>query len=220
MQANQNPWSNFVNTLRLRMNTDWDNMVGIQGERGSGKSTLALRIALSVDEGFPANHVFYDPQDWSAVVHPKAKKQVYILDEGTNLAFNRTWQNRQQITLMKLLNTIRQRNHTLIWCAPNLERMDVVVRGDIIKYRFSTMRRGLAVLHERRYNWENGTASWLRKSRIHYGSLKWHPIWNEYEARKRQSFNQNKFNQTNAKEDTEPSNQRNPDPYEDLIREP
>lgn len=184
-----NPWHKFVETLRRRMRSDWDNMIGIQGERGSGKSTLALRIALALDPNFNPANVFYDAQDWNHIVHPKAKNKTYILDEGTNIAFNRTWQNRNQIGLMQLLNTIRQKNHTLIWCAPNLERMDVVVRGDIIKYRISTLTRGLAVLHERRYDWEKGEVRWTQKARFRFHDLEWHPIWNEYEKRKKMNFN-------------------------------
>jgi ABC-type dipeptide/oligopeptide/nickel transport system ATPase component len=169
------------------MRDDWDNMVGIQGERGSGKSTLALRLALSLDPDFNVENVFYDSQDWNQIGQGP-KRQTFILDEGTNIAFNRTWQQAEQIQLMQLLNTIRQRNHTLIWCAPNLERMDTVVRGDIMKYRFSTLKRGLAVLHHRVYNWDKGSATWKKLAQVSYRGLEWHPIWQSYEARKDRSF--------------------------------
>lgn len=183
----ENPWSWLLSNVKRRMNTDWDNMIGVQGERGSGKSTLALRIALAISPEFAPSNVFYDAKDWQIVARGP-KKQTFILDEGTNIAFNRTWQNRGQVQLMQLLNVIRQRNHTLIWCAPNLERMDVVVRGDIVKYRLSTLRRGEALLHERKYDWEKESVSWQRRGRITWRSLEWHPIWRPYEAGKASNY--------------------------------
>lgn len=169
------------------MVTDWDNMIGLQGERGSGKSTLALRIALALQPAFKPENVFYDPDDWAEVVRGPPR-QVFILDEGTNIAFNRTWQQKSQVKLIQLLNTIRQRNHTFIWCAPNLERMDTVIRGDILKYRLSTLYRGLAVLHQRHYDWERDTARWVKLGRIKFGSLEWHPIWQPYAEQKADSY--------------------------------
>lgn len=192
-------WSQFVSVLKARMGSDWDNMIGIQGERGAGKSTLALWIALNLDPGFQPNQVFYESQEWKQVIHPKKRGQVFVLDEGTNIAFNRTWQNRDQVSLMQLLNTIRQRNHTMIWCAPNLERMDVVVRADILKFRISVVRRGLALVQERVHNWRDGTTSWKDCCWIRYGSLQNHPIWVEYVRRKSMSY-QSRVNRTNATE--------------------
>lgn len=206
--------------LRRRMNTDWDNMIGIQGERGSGKSTLALHIALQVDPHFNPNHVFYEPQDWQRVIHPRARREVYILDEGTNIAFNRTWQNRGQVALMQLLNTVRQRNHTIIWCAPNLERMDVVVRGDIVTNKLTVIHRGKALLQDRKTVWSNEHGDWVqrvvwsRRFFTRYGSLEHHPIWPQYVSRKAQAFTR----RTNAKA-TEASSDSSPTP-EDSFQEP
>jgi hypothetical protein len=193
-------WQQFISTLRSRMRNDWDNMIGIQGERGAGKSTLALWISLSLDPtGFKPNHVFYEPNEWKTVMHPKQKGQVYVLDEGTNIAFNRTWQNRDQISLMQLLNTVRQRNHTMIWCAPNLERMDTVIRGDIIKYRISVVSRGRALVQQRRFDYRKGTSHWDDKLWVRYGSLESHPFWPEYVRRKAMSY-ESRVNRTNATE--------------------
>lgn len=181
------PWKRLINTLQRRMVTDWDNMIGLQGERGSGKSTLALRVALALRPDFKPENVFYDPDDWTEVVKGPPR-QVFILDEGTNIAFNRTWQQKSQVKLVQLLNTIRQRNHTFIWCAPNLERMDTVIRGDILKYRLSTLHRGLAVLHQRHYDWERGEGRWVKLGRIKFASLEWHPIWEPYTKQKAASY--------------------------------
>lgn len=192
------------------MDTDWDNMVGIEGERGSGKSTLALRIATDLDPGFKPNHVFYEPEAWRTILHPKAKKQVYVLDEGTNIAFNRTWQNRSQVALMQFLNTVRQKNHTMIWCAPNLERMDTVIRGDILSHRISVVRRGRAEVKKRRYDWREGTTKWDRVLNVNYGSMVGHPIWGEYVRRKAMSMD-SRVNRTSATENVKVSGSQNPD---------
>lgn len=197
-------WSQFIGSLRQRMHTDWDNMIGIQGERGAGKSTLALWIALSLQPSFKPNHVFYEPEEWKTILHPKAKQEVFILDEGTNIAFNRTWQNRSQVALMQLLNTIRQRNHTMIWCAPNLERMDTVIRGDILTYRISVVKRGKALVQKRRFDYLTGQNHWDRLLWVDYGSLEKHPIWTEYVRRKSMSLN-SRANRTNATENVEAS---------------
>ena len=142
-------WIDFTDELRERPKRDQHNVVGIQGPPGAGKSELGLHIGEEVQPGFPLANVFYSQPSAVRGISTTQKRQVYLLDEGGNVAMNRNWNNRTQIVLMQLLNVIRQMQHTLIWCMPNLDRADIIVRDDLLTHKIHALRIGRAVIQRR-----------------------------------------------------------------------
>lgn len=102
---------------------------------------------------------------------------------------NRTWQQRGQVQLMQLLNMIRQRHHTLIWCTPNLERLDIVVREDLLTHKVNCIRRGMAKVRTRGLDRDGEPAGWKTwPGALAWNSLDQHPIWPAYFAAKEAEF--------------------------------
>ena len=142
-------WVDFIEELGQRPKNDQHNVIGIQGPPGSGKSELGLHIGEEIQPGFPLSNVFYSQPSAVRGISTNIKRQVYLLDEGGNVAMNRNWNNRTQIVLMQLLNVIRQMQHTLIWCMPNLDRADIIVRDDLLTHKIHALRVARAVVQRR-----------------------------------------------------------------------
>lgn len=182
------PVDALLGSLEARRKHDGHSVVGIQGEPGVGKSTLALFLALRLNPEFTVKQVHYSRNEWRDIVLAD-KGQVFILDEGANVAMSRTWADRDQTKLMQLLNMIRQRNHTLIWCTPNLQRLDVVVREDLITHKINCVSRGQARILTKYLNRDGEHAGWKRwPGVITWKKLDWHPIWQPYVAAKADAY--------------------------------
>lgn len=180
--------SSLVNSLQIRRLSQGHSVLGIQGDPGVGKSTLALGLALSLEHAFSVKNVYYNREEWATIAGAK-KGSVFILDEGANVAMNRTWQEKSQVKLMQLLNMIRQRHHTLIWCTPNLQRLDVILREDLITHRINCLRRGAAKVRTRSRDRDGEPSGW----KTWPGILSWpnldkHPIWKSYYEAKEANF--------------------------------
>lgn len=183
------PATDLIRDLQARRRSNGHNIVGIQGAPGVGKSTLAISIARNLDPGFGPDRIFYAKEALWGVIGPAAKGGVFILDEGTSIAMNRTWQDRQQIALVELLNTIRQRHHTLIWCAPNLQRLDVVIRDDLLTHKLNCVSRGSARIRTRRLDRDGEPAGWKTwPGYLGWPSLDEHPVWGAYYGGKEDAF--------------------------------
>lgn len=180
---------------RLRRDLQWRRhnnqhaILGIQGDPGSGKSTLGLGIGLGLDPGFGVGNVHYNRDDWREIVSAP-KGGIFLLDEGNNVASNRTWQNREQVALMQILNMIRQRNHILIWATPSLERLDVIIRQDLVTHRINCVwGHWYAKVRTKHVDRDGEPAGWQSwKGKLRWPNLTKHPIWNHYEAAKEANF--------------------------------
>lgn len=179
---------NLTKNLQLRRLTDEHNVVGIQGPAGVGKSTLGLISALTLDAKFGLGNVHYNRDEWDQITRAP-KGSVFLLDEGANVAMNRTWQDRSQVKLMQVLNMIRQRNHTLIWATPNLQRLDIVLREDLLTHKVNCYRRGKARVLTPGFNREGEREGWkLWPGILTWNSIKGHPLWKPYVQAKAANF--------------------------------
>lgn len=180
--------SNLVLSLQRRRKSNNHNVVGIQGDPGVGKSTLGLGLALNLEPDFGVTHVHYNRDDWKGILNAP-KGSVFLLDEGANVAMNRTWQDRSQVQLMQILNMIRQRNHTLIWCTPNLQRLDVVIREDLLTHKINCTKRGEARVRTRRFDRDGEHGGWVTwPGLLSWPSLDQHPIWEPYSEAKASNY--------------------------------
>lgn len=180
----------LLHNLRGRRDRDEHNVIGIQGPPGIGKSTLGLGIALNLEPGFKVENVHYNRDEWPEIL-TAPKRGVFLLDEGANIAMNRTWQQSDQVKLMQILNMIRQRNHTLIWATPNLQRLDIVVREDLLTHQINCYKKGEAKVRMPKFNNDGEKSGWYTWPGIlTWQNLNWHPIWNLYYREKERNYAQ------------------------------
>jgi len=87
-------------------------MAGVVGAEGSGKSGTALSLCETVDPGFSADRVFFDPADFMEWCNQDARTagDAAIIDEAGVGLGNRTWHDEDQILLNKALQTARDDN--------------------------------------------------------------------------------------------------------------
>ena len=184
------PAHRLIRDITWRRRNNQHAVLGIQGPPGSGKSTLGLGISLSIpDTPFGIENIHYNRDDWHNIVTAE-KGQVFLLDEGNNVASNRTWQDREQVGLMQILNMIRQRNHVLVWATPSLKRLDVVVREDLLTHRINCIP-GAWRARVRQPSWDrdgepSGWRTW--KGYLSWPQLDTHPIWKPYSEAKERNY--------------------------------
>jgi hypothetical protein len=152
-------WNAYIAWLQRRIEQDWHNVILIRGEAGAGKSTIAQHVARALRPGFPVEHILYRPDQSHRLIHGLRREPI-IFDEGANIAFSRTWNQEEQVSLIQMLQTCRQNNNTLIWCTLNDRRLDTVIRDDLVTSRITVVRRGEAWVERYHRDWHNEEHSW------------------------------------------------------------
>lgn len=136
--------------------------------------------------------VHFNREHWKDILEAP-KGGLFLLDEGANVAISRQWMQSEQTEMMKVLNMIRQRNHTLIWATPNIARLDIILREDLITHRINCFPRvkgrGARVQAQRFQKSTGEPMGW----KTWHGLLTWpglrqHPIWEPYTRLKAANF--------------------------------
>lgn len=119
----------------------FDNIVVIQGPEGSGKSNLAYYLASAYEEARKApafdmtKQYVYDTEAFSEKLKEgQDQRGTFWMDEGSNIANNRDWQSDNNKNLIALLEMMRSRGWTLIFCIPHHERLDKYIREHRMRY--------------------------------------------------------------------------------------
>lgn len=119
----------------------FDNVIVIQGPEGSGKSNLAYWIASAYEEARKApefdleKQYVYDTDAFSdKLKEGQDQRGTFWMDEGSNIANNRDWQSDNNKNLIALLEMMRSRGWTLIFCIPHHERLDKYIREHRMRY--------------------------------------------------------------------------------------
>ena len=108
-------------------------MAVMVGPEGSGKSYTSLKIAETVDPTFDAERVMFDPaeflsklQEWKEAGET-AGKMVVVDEAGVGIG-TRSWYEKDQIKLNKVLQVIRDENMGIIFTVPALSDLDSQAR--------------------------------------------------------------------------------------------
>jgi len=114
----------------------WDNVVVVCGAEGSGKSNLAWQIAHAYNPTFDltTNYVYSAEDFREKLKEGNDLKNTFWMDEGSNIANNRDWQSMDNKDFISILEMMRSRGWTLIFCIPSFERLDVYIREHRIRY--------------------------------------------------------------------------------------
>jgi len=108
-------------------------MAVMVGPEGSGKSYTSLKIAETVDPSFDAERVMFDPAEFLAKLQEwkeageTAGKMVVVDEAGVGIG-TRSWYEKDQIKLNKVLQVIRDENMGIIFTVPSLSDLDSQAR--------------------------------------------------------------------------------------------
>jgi len=109
-------------------------MAAIVGPEGSGKSWTSLKIAELIDPSFDADRVMFDPHsfmeqltEWKDAGETRGK--MIVVDEAGVGIGSRSWYDKDQIQLNKVLQVIRSENMGMIFTLPRLSELDSQTRG-------------------------------------------------------------------------------------------
>jgi len=109
-------------------------MAALVGPEGSGKSWTALKIAEVIDPSFEADRVMFDPHTfmeqltaWKDAGETRGK--MIVVDEAGVGIGSRSWYDKDQIQLNKVLQVIRSENMGMLFTLPRLSELDSQTRG-------------------------------------------------------------------------------------------
>lgn len=122
--------------MRRNVAANYDNVIAVVGAEGSGKSNLAWQICHAYDEGFDLNKQYvYGAEDFREKLREGGDLgRTFWMDEGSNIANNRDWQSTGSKDFIQILEMMRSRGWTLVFCIPAFERLDVYIREHRIRY--------------------------------------------------------------------------------------
>lgn len=117
-----------LDIVKRMINKNWDCVIMIDGIEGSGKSTLGQLIAYYLtDEELSVDNFCAGSQDAVEKLGTMPDKSVLVMDEGSLLFMAREAMKREQVTLMKIINVIRQKNMVLIIIAPSFFELNKTI---------------------------------------------------------------------------------------------
>lgn len=137
------------NTIEARMLKQkiWDRMwrqdehfMGvIVGREGSAKSHTGIKFSEVVDPTFTAERVMFEPvaflrklQEWKD--NNETQGKMVVIDEAGVGVGVRSWYDKDQIMLNKVLQIIRDENMGVIFTLPRLEELDSQTEGRLHAY--------------------------------------------------------------------------------------
>lgn len=130
----------FIEVLAKDMHRNigdhFDNVVVVEGPEGSGKSNLAWSVCKAFDPDFDVTTQYvYSAEDFREKLKQGGDQRgVFWMDEGSNIANNRDWQSVDNKDFVSILEMMRSRGWTLVFCIPTSERLDVYIREHRIRY--------------------------------------------------------------------------------------
>jgi len=109
-------------------------MAAIVGPEGSGKSWTSLKIAELIDPSFDADRVMFDPHSFMEQLtawkdQGETRGKMIVVDEAGVGIGSRSWYDKDQIQLNKVLQVIRSENMGMIFTLPRLSELDSQTRG-------------------------------------------------------------------------------------------
>lgn len=131
----------------------------VVGREGSGKSYTGIKLAEVCDPTFNAERVMFDPvsflkqlEEWKA--NNETKGKMVVIDEAGVGVGVRSWYEKDQILLNKVLQIIRDENMGVIFTLPRLEELDSQTEGRLHAYMEMTEKRDGEWAKFKYLNWD------------------------------------------------------------------
>jgi len=150
-------WSmrKMVQMIVKILNSKFDCVVVIEGNRGLGKSTLAIHLQRRVAREFKKlgqsdkynfnwrHNLIYTKKETKHFFHKW--EQSGIADEMINVTFNRDFYDTEQKDIIKMINMNRDHRNFFVACVPQFQTLDNQIKN-LCKLRITIVRRGLAII--------------------------------------------------------------------------
>lgn len=122
--------------MRKNVQEGYDNIVCIEGPEGSGKSNAAYQLISRYEPHVDLQKVYvYDTDAFKDKLESGDDiGKTFWMDEGSNIANNRDWNTENNKNLVKIVETMRSRHWTLQFCIPTVERLDIYLRENRLRY--------------------------------------------------------------------------------------
>jgi len=203
----------FARIVRSVQDSHNDCIIAITGFRGVGKSVLMRQIGKELklcDYDMNKYHI-YSRKELVDNLEKLEKKDILCVDEAINTIFKREFQKKNQIQIIKMFNTYRDKFFTVFLLVPLFWDLDSSVRNSMmIKFWIFCYKKGRAVIFTHNhnpattdpFNRDSIHYAWARKrirtSRNYFNDLRWsnlkpeeYDLYAEIKARKRkESYNQ------------------------------
>lgn len=142
-----------MNLIKAIQDSNNDAILAITGDRGVGKSTLMMQMARAFKRCPPERiydinkyHV-YDQKELIDNMEAFTPKDMICSDETVTALFKRDFGKKQQINLIKMFNTYRDKYYLFFLLIPNFLDLDLAVRNSlIIKFWIFCEKRGRAAV--------------------------------------------------------------------------
>lgn len=109
-----------LDNIKKVLEKKWDAVILIDGVEGSGKSTLSFICGWYITDGkLTLKNVAEGTQDAIQKLEKLPDKSTLIIDEGSLMFSSKDVMRKEQRTLIKILNVIRQKMMCLIIVAPS-----------------------------------------------------------------------------------------------------
>jgi len=202
----------MVRFLQGNLKRRRDNWIAIEGPEGAGKTTDGMNLALDLKPTFSVEHdAIFTVNHLLDVLAQGRKGELYFLDEGANIFYNRDWNTWESKELTKLGRQMRIMRSTWIVIMPDFSGLDPYVRDKRIRLRIfqppyfdaDGMTNGPAKVLWRSaerfdYTEQEVQSRWVDvfdmgtpgqgEAAGPVPSLEGHPEWKAYEARKEVNF--------------------------------
>lgn len=143
----------FMNILKSIQDSNNDAIIAISGDRGVGKSTLMMQMARAFKNCRPGQ--IYDTEKYHIYSQDELidkmeafdAKDMLCSDESITALFKRDFGKKNQINLIKMFNTYRDKYYLFFLLVPNFADLDFAVRNSlIIKFWIFCEKRGRAAV--------------------------------------------------------------------------
>lgn len=131
--------------IKSHISNEYDSVITITGNVGSGKSNLGVDLAKTCDPTFTLQERYvYDLLPFLQKLRDEWDRlqpgTCYLMDEATNLANNRNWNDNVNKYFVEFLEMFRSLGLILILIIPTKKRLDVYLReGNRTRYFLTAM---------------------------------------------------------------------------------
>lgn len=120
-----------LDNIKKIQEKEWDAIFLVDGIEGSGKSTLAITCAWYLSNGkLSINNICSGANEAVDKLKNLPEGSVMVIDEGSLMFSSNETMKREQRTLIKILNVIRQKRMCLIIVAPSFFRLNRYISVD------------------------------------------------------------------------------------------
>lgn len=166
----------WARAFQWRLNNHYDAVVVIDGPEGTGKSTLAYHLCRYLDSSFNVDRIGFNTDEVIRISLGLEPGKLVLMDEGVEGLHHREAMRKENKLWMKWMMVSRKKRLGIFICYPKFDALDLYMREFRVWSRINVVRRGMAHIGVRNWNFSPETDG-LRQAfpivaTIKYGKIK------------------------------------------------